>query len=450
MKIDLLGILNESLDTGVIPERWKIAKIKMLLKPNKSPKLANSYRPISLTSNLAKCLEKIILNRLTRYLNNHKIISKYQSGFRKGYCTKDHILRFSQNIQNNFNKNLYTGAVMFDMEKAFDKVWHNGLLYKLNQLDLPKYIVYWIQQFITERSFFIQINDSVSYKYKIEAGVPQGCILSPILFSIYFSDISEVINSNKAIYADDLAIWSADENINEIKGKLQADINNIETFCQTWCLKINSAKSNYTIFTNAGKRKNYNKIYGITLLHENNEIKLEPNPTFLGITFDPKLSFNQHIDSITPKIFNRINLLRIMKGKMWKSKPNFLINLYKSLIRPIIEYANFPLISTSNTTFARLQKLENKIIRLCLSSSLYDTTVQIHKNANIELLSPRLIQISTKYIANIVNNKINTPILELISNQEQIDCENNNIIRNRQKRYTCLDGYKKQLKALKL
>jgi len=94
-------------------------------------------------------------------------------------------------------------------------------------------------------------NNCRSNKYKIRAGVPQGCILSPILFSIFFSDISEHILSDKAIYADDLSIWKSAKNLKEIEAKLQQDINKIHDFCQTWCLNINVNKTSYTFFTNA-------------------------------------------------------------------------------------------------------------------------------------------------------------------------------------------------------
>ena len=88
---------------------------------------------------------------------------------------------------------------MFDMEKAFDRVWHKGLFFKLHKLELPNYLLYWIHEFITTRTFYVQINDCFSKKCAITAGVPQGCFLSPILFSIYFSDISEEIDSEKAL-----------------------------------------------------------------------------------------------------------------------------------------------------------------------------------------------------------------------------------------------------------
>ena len=133
---------------------------------------------------------------------------------------------------------------------------------------------------------------------------------------------------------------------------------------------------------------------------------------------------------------------------MWRSKPTFLINLYKTLIRPIIEYVNFPFISASESNFNKLQKIENKIIRLCLPCSLYDSTEKIHKEAKLDLLKPRLLKLSTQYIENILNNKINIPILQLLLNQEQVVYENGNIVLHRKNRRTCLDDYCSQLSQI--
>jgi hypothetical protein len=135
---------------------------------------------------------------------------------------------------------------------------------------------------------------------------------------------------------------------------------------------------------------------------------------------------------------NRFNILRILKGSYWKTKPKILINLYKSLARPIIDYANFPLMVANNSYFEKLQKIENKIIRMALSSSWYDTTQEIHKMANICMLKERVLELSRNYITNIKENNINIPILNLINTQEQID-ENNFLIKKGKIRNTCLD-----------
>jgi hypothetical protein len=148
-------------------------------------------------------------------------------------------------------------------------------------------------------NFYVECNGIKSSIYKIKAGVPQGCILSPVLFSIYFSDISNEINIPHALYADDLSIWDADTKKIKVQESLQDNINKISNFCSKWCLKLNKTKSSYTSFTNAGKRNAYEKLHSLDLKLYNSKIPLEPYSKFLGITFDPKLSFNKEAVCIT-------------------------------------------------------------------------------------------------------------------------------------------------------
>jgi hypothetical protein len=159
----------------------------MILKPNKPAQEISSYRPISLTSCFAKLIEKFIQKRLVTFLNQNKLISSHQSGFRSGYSTKDHLFQLTNDTINNFNNYEYTGAVMFDLDKAFDRVWHDGLIHKLKQINTPEILIDWINNFIRNRTFIVKYNDANSIIKKINSGVPQGCILSPILFSINYN-----------------------------------------------------------------------------------------------------------------------------------------------------------------------------------------------------------------------------------------------------------------------
>ena len=439
----LIELFNEAIETGTVPKEWKVAKIRMLLKPGKNELDINSYRPISLTSCLAKCLEKFILNRLNQHLRRHNIIVKNQSGFRAGHSTKDHIFRLSNNIINGFNEYKYSGAIMIDVEKAFDNVWLAGLLYKLQQIRTPAHILFWIQSFIVNRKFFITYNEQVSTIRNIEAGVPQGCILSPTLFSIYLNDLSKQLNDTHGTYADDITAWTSSESLKQIEHELNKETTVIYDYCQEWCLKLSETKTTYTIFTNAGKRKSYDKIYSINIQINNKQIQLEPYPKFLGITFDPKLSFQKHFEQIEQSIYKRINILRVLKGKYWASSNNFLINFYKSYIRPLLEYSNIPFLISSNSIQDKLQILQNKILRICLNADMYDTTTEIHQTANIPMLKDRIIQLSNEYYSKHDIQGTNQLVREEIRSQNKKNEDYSKISEHtRKRRATPLDHYK--------
>ena len=133
----LARLFTSSIQLGYIPTAWKLATLRMLLKPDKLPSLTTSYRPISLISSIMKLFKRVIEQRLRSHLEHIRFINKHQSGFRKAKSTDDHLFRLSQSIMESFNRGEYVVAAFLDVEKAFDNVWHNGLRLKIFQLDLP-------------------------------------------------------------------------------------------------------------------------------------------------------------------------------------------------------------------------------------------------------------------------------------------------------------------------
>ena len=154
----------------------------MLLKPDKLPSLTTSYRPISLISSLKKLFERVIEQRLCSHLEQIGFINKHHSGFRRAKSTDDHLFRLSQSIMESFNRGEYIVATFVDVEKAFDNVWHNGLRYKIFQLDLPTKMTRWLTDFLVGRVIQVNANGFLSNQINTKTGVPQGSVPSPLLF----------------------------------------------------------------------------------------------------------------------------------------------------------------------------------------------------------------------------------------------------------------------------
>ena len=171
-----------SIKIDYIPTAWKLATLRMLLKPDKLPSLTTSYRPISLMSSIMKLFESVIEQRLRSYPDNIGFINKYQSGFRQNESTDDHLLRLSQSVMESFNRGEeHVVAAFLDLEKAFDNVWYNGLRYKIFMLDLPTKLTHWPSDFLVGQVIQVNVNGFLSYKISPVAGVPQGSVLSPLL-----------------------------------------------------------------------------------------------------------------------------------------------------------------------------------------------------------------------------------------------------------------------------
>ena len=171
-----------SLKPGFISYVWKVAVLCMLIKPDKPPSLTTSYRPISLLSAIMKLFERVIEKRLRKHLEDNGFLSKFQSGFRKPKSTNDHLFHLSQTIMESFNRGEHLIAAFLDVENVFDNVWHNGLGYKMYQLDLPTKLCWWLSDFLVWRVIQVNIEGFLSPKVYPKAGVPQGSNLSSLLF----------------------------------------------------------------------------------------------------------------------------------------------------------------------------------------------------------------------------------------------------------------------------
>ena len=185
----LAWLFTSSIQIGYIPTAWKLATLCMLLKPDKLPSLTTSYRPISLMSSIMKLFERVIEQRLRYYLEDIGFINKYQSGFRQDKSTDNHLFRLSQSVMESFNRGEHVVAAFLDVEKAFDNVWHNGLRYKIFMLDFPTKMTRWLSDFLVDRVIQVNVNGFLSNKISPIAGVPQGSVLSLLLFLIYVNDL---------------------------------------------------------------------------------------------------------------------------------------------------------------------------------------------------------------------------------------------------------------------
>ena len=180
-----------SLKLGFIPHVWKVAVLCMHIKPDKLLSQTTSYRPISLLSAIMKLFEWVIEKRLRKHLEDNGFFSKYQSGFKKFKSTNGYLFHFSQTIMESFNQGEHVIAAFLDVEKAFDNVWHNGLRYKIYQLDLPTKLCRWLSDFLVERVIHVKIEGFLSPKVYPKAGVPQGSNLSLLLFLIYVNNMPD-------------------------------------------------------------------------------------------------------------------------------------------------------------------------------------------------------------------------------------------------------------------
>lgn len=392
----ITAIFNGILRLNYFPEAWKVAIILPFRKPGKDPRLAINYRPISLLPTLSKIFEKLLLNRLNKFLTISKAIPDEQFGFRSNHSCTHQLLRLTENIADGFQKKKHTVAIFLDIAQAYDRVWHTGLMYKLRILGVPDYIQKLIYGFLQDRSFFVKVNDTLSTQRKITAGVPQGSALSPTLFNIYISDIPKMTYSKLALFADDTALFSSHENVIIARNRIQNNIKQIVTWTNQWRIKLNPTKCQAKIFTLRRPKIPPNiKIHNNPIIWNNGPVK------YLGVLFDKRLTWKPHVLATVNKTYGKIMKLYPFINRKSSLKIQYQLLLFKAVILPSLTYACPVWVNTAATTIEKLQVVQNKCLRRILQAPWFVPNAQIHRELGVDSIENHILKRSQNFFSSL-------------------------------------------------
>ena len=378
--VQLYYIFKKAIDLAHFPNCWKDATILPIKKPNKCSKLSSSYRPISLLSLLGKILEKIILTIIHKHLADNHIIINEQFGFQQNHSTILQILRITEYATLEINKNRITVASFLDLNKAFDTVWHQGLIMKMHKLNFPLHIIKMIWNYINNRKFHVKVNQTNSATHDISAGVPQGSVLGPILFNIYLNDIPKNANTQLALFADDTAIYASSWKFKQAAHYVNLHLHEILEYLDSWKLKTNTDKT-VNIYFSTKNIKNPDPI-----IINNHPVPWAKHSKYLGLWLDRRFTWQQTIKDRIAKTYGALRYLRPLISSNSKLDTNIKLLLYKTCARPILTYGNQIWSTAAPSHRKAIQRVQNKFLKIILDKPREYPTIPLHQEANIELI----------------------------------------------------------------
>jgi len=359
----LAYICNLSIITSTFPSMWKKAKVTPIYKDGNRDEVSN-YRPISVLPILSKILERAVHNQLYDYLVCNNILSPCQSGFRSNHSTNTTLLDVTDYILNNMNDGNVIGAIFLDLKKAFDTVDHDLLLKKMFSYGITGMPLNWFKSYLTGRSQAVKVNSAISDFNDINIGIPQGSILGPLLFIIFVNSLPDSVDCKCVMYADDTTLLVSSPDPMTLQNKLKNNLDKIATWFESNKLTLNIKKTKLMLF---GSNYNLSKFKDITLMYKNDNIEIVDKFKYLGVIFDPNLSWSTHVDYVSSNVSKRIGVIGRIKNYLPQKTTNMLA---KALVFPHFDYCSSVWSNFTAYHHHELQVLQNRLARMLLHADI--------------------------------------------------------------------------------
>lgn len=397
----LTKFFQKSINNGEIPNDWKQANVVPIFKKGDKHNAIN-YRPVSLTAICCKILEHILTSNIRKHLDNNKILTDSQHGFRSKRSCETQLIISIQEIAKSLSTGNQIDIVLLDFSKAFDKVPHKRLVHKLHYYGIRNNNLKWISDFLNNRQQQVLLNGITSSKLSVDSGVPQGTVLGPTLFLLFINDLPEIVKCNSRLFADDCLLFKNVNNKNDAS-ELQKDLSNLEKWEKDWQMKFNPEKC-YVI--NISKKKNPLKTN--YLLH-NHVLESVDSSKYLGVTISKDLDWGPHINNITSKANKTIGFLRRNMRNCTRKVKN---TTYTSLVRPIIEYSSPVWDPYKNNQIAQIEQVQRKAARYVFNdyrSRTPGAVTNMIQNLEWESLESRRTKCRLIFFYKIKNNLVEVP-----------------------------------------
>ena len=384
----LSALFNLSFETGQTPQEWRDATVTPIHKKGTKSSPTN-YRPISLLPVVSKVQERVVYNRLYSHIQQH--LPTHQSGFRQCDGTELQLARINHEISAHRDSGHHVSACFFDLSKAFDRVWHPGLLKKLSHYGVEAEAHIWLTGYLSGRRQRVQVDGTVSPWLGVPAGVPQGSVLGPLLFLTYTIDLPNAcINDDTTCsqFADDTALIASTSSPQQTEQQLQRAVTSAAKWLNDWHLLVNIDKTVTMTFYH----DNRPPAHLPTLFLNDSPLKTVRQQRHLGVIFQHNLQWSTHVNNIINKSLKVLHMLTKLRNSLNSSALSY---LYCTYIRPILEYACIAVTPLPHNILDRLERIQRKAARICLHLPLFspvDHSSLLHRLQLPTLFSRRRIK----------------------------------------------------------
>lgn len=389
-------IFINSLKQRKFPSQWKLSFLTPLHKSGDKSDIIN-YRPISITSAASKIFEKIMLLFILDRVQH--LISAHQHGFAKSKSTITNLAEYVNFLSTNIANGGQVDSIYTDFAKAFDKLMHRILMRKLDRFPLNNCIKAWIYSFLTDRTQVVCINGTKSNPIHPTSSVPQGCILSPLLFALFINDLPSKLQCSVLLFADDCKIFKS-MNCHDDCRLLQNDLNTLSDWCNENKLQLNAGKCAAISFTRRTDRRFQYFAYAINNVNLNRTSVIKD----LGVIFDEKLTFKNHVNSIISRASKSLGFI-CRSLKPFNNLSTYKI-LYNTYIRSILEYG-----SSIWNPYYHTQRKFTRI--LCYKFGFPRDTYQLRlQRLDMQSLFTRRLYFDEMLLYKVVSGKLNTNLIQ--------------------------------------
>jgi hypothetical protein len=408
----LVKLFNLSLSKGIFPSSWKLANVVPIYKKAEEF-FAMNYRPISLLSTIAKVFERVVFKYLFNYFRDNFMISIWQSGFLPGTSTVTQLIEVYDQFCKAVSKGKDIRVVFLDISKAFDRVWHDGLIYKLKGHGIRGKLLSWLVSYLQDRQQRVIINGAKSEWGSIKAGVPQGSVLGPLLFLIFINDITHVIRHCKIrLFADDTCLYIEVDEPDQAAAALNNDLTEIQEWANKWLITFSPPKTEDLLISNKQERPHPELELG------GQPIKQVKSHKHLSVHLTNDLSWSTHAEETAKKANKMLGIIRPLKHKLDRKS---LETLYTSFVRPVLEYADevWDVPADNRHTLKVLDKVQKEAAKIVTGATALCTTEELNREAGWQPLAERRSLHRANMMYKVNNGLAPTYLQDLIPNQVQ-------------------------------